>query len=71
VSLPAGGTPFRGELLPPVGIEEWVPFSEGEGPWQMAGGGAARLGRAGASRAAAGRLHAAQAAPREGLNGIL
>jgi hypothetical protein len=37
LSLPHNGTEFRGELLPPTGLEEWVPYRDGEGPWQMTG----------------------------------
>lgn len=37
VTLPHNGDPYRGELLPPAEIEDFVPFAEGEGPWQMAG----------------------------------
>jgi hypothetical protein len=29
--------PFRGELVPPVAVEEYVPFVAGEAPWRMAG----------------------------------
>ena len=31
------GPHYAGELLPPVEVEDYVPFSEGEAPWQMTG----------------------------------
>ena len=37
VRVPPGALEWRGELEPPVGIEEWVPFVEGEAPWEQAG----------------------------------
>jgi hypothetical protein len=37
VGLPHNGREYRGALEPPVTIEEWVPFTEGEAPWQLAG----------------------------------
>jgi len=37
VRLPIHGNPYRGELLPPVTLEEFVPFTAGEAPWSLAG----------------------------------
>jgi hypothetical protein len=37
VALPAGGCEYRGALEPPVTLEDWVPFTEGEGPWEQTG----------------------------------
>ena len=37
VGLPEGGDPYRGELLPATSLEEFVPFADGEAPWQLAG----------------------------------
>lgn len=37
VRLPLHGNPYRGELLPPVTLEEFVPFAPGEAPWSLAG----------------------------------
>lgn len=37
VALPDGGDPYRGELLPAMEVEEFVPFAEGEAPWRLAG----------------------------------
>ncbi|HVQ09027.1 MAG TPA: hypothetical protein VMS43_11400 [Allosphingosinicella sp.] len=31
------GSPYRGELVPPVGLEEFVPFMPGEPHWSLAG----------------------------------
>lgn len=37
VRVPSGSVEWRGELEPPVELEEWVPFVEGEVPWEQAG----------------------------------
>ena len=37
VALPPGGSEFRGALEPPVEVEEWVSFTEGEADWRLAG----------------------------------
>ncbi len=37
IRLPPGALEWRGELEPGVEIEEWVPFVEGEAPWEQAG----------------------------------
>ncbi|MFZ5748043.1 MAG: hypothetical protein ACOY45_10380 [Pseudomonadota bacterium] len=39
VRVGAFGNPFLGELEPPVALEEWVPFAEGEGDWRELGEG--------------------------------
>ncbi|WP_447726266.1 hypothetical protein [Sphingomonas koreensis] len=41
VRVPAGALEWRGELEPPVELEEWVPFIEDEPPWEQAGAEAA------------------------------
>jgi hypothetical protein len=37
VRLPFRGHPYLGELIPPVEIEDYVPFREGEADWRLAG----------------------------------
>ena len=37
VALPHNGTEYRGALEPPAALEDWVPFTEGEAPWRLAG----------------------------------
>ena len=37
VRLGTNGHPYLGELVPVVGFEEFMPFREGEDPWQLAG----------------------------------
>lgn len=37
IRLPPDGLEWRGELEPVVELEEWVPFVEGEVPWEQAG----------------------------------
>lgn len=41
VRVPPGSTEWRGELEPVVELQEWVPFVEGEAPWEQAGAEAA------------------------------
>jgi hypothetical protein len=38
VAVGEKGDPYRGELIPPVELEEFVPFTEGEVPWRLVGG---------------------------------
>ncbi|WP_423604070.1 hypothetical protein [Sphingomonas sp. MS122] len=37
IRLPPDALEWRGELEPGVQVEEWVPFVEGEAPWEQAG----------------------------------
>jgi hypothetical protein len=37
IRLPPDGLEWRGEFEPTVELEEWVPFIEGEVPWEQAG----------------------------------
>jgi len=37
VRVPPGSVEWRGELEPTVEIEEWVPFTRDEAPWEQAG----------------------------------
>lgn len=52
VRLPPDALEWRGELEPTVEIEEWVPFVEGEAPWEQAGAEAVLPAAAGAGRKA-------------------
>ena len=37
VRVGEASNPYLGELEPAVMVEEWVPFAEGEAPWELAG----------------------------------
>lgn len=62
VRLPPDAIEWRGELEPPVGLEEWVPFVEGEAPWEQAGAEAADSAAAGGAKTAPGKARKRQRA---------